>query len=39
MPTDTIWRRLGDVSPYVVGDLDLSPPGFEEEGERLLARS
>lgn len=39
MPTDTIWRRLGSISPYVVGDLDLSPPGFEEEGERLLART
>src|SRR5512147_2437366 len=24
MPTDTIWRRLGSISPYVVGDLDLS---------------
>jgi hypothetical protein len=35
MPTDT-WRRLGIIRPCVVGDLDLSPPGFEEEGERLL---
>jgi uncharacterized membrane protein HdeD (DUF308 family) len=39
MPTETIWRRLGSIRPYVVGDLDLSPPGFEEEGERLLART
>jgi uncharacterized membrane protein HdeD (DUF308 family) len=39
MPTETIWRRLGSVSPYVVGDLDLSPPGFEEKGERRLART
>lgn len=39
MPTDTIWRRLGNISPYVVGDLDLSPPGFEEADERLLART
>ena len=39
MPTETMWRRLGNVSQYVVGDLDLSPPGVEEEGERLLART
>lgn len=39
MPTETIWRRLGSISPSVVGDLNLSPPGFEEEGERLLART
>jgi uncharacterized membrane protein HdeD (DUF308 family) len=38
MPTDTIWTRLGSPSQYH-GDLDLSPPGFEEEGERLLART
>lgn len=39
MPTETMWRGLGNISQYVVGDLDLSPPGFEEEGERLLART
>jgi uncharacterized membrane protein HdeD (DUF308 family) len=39
MPTETIWRELGNLSRHVVGDLDLSRPGFEEEGERLLART
>ena len=39
MPTETMWRGLGNISRYVAGDLDLSPPGFEEEGERRLARS
>jgi uncharacterized membrane protein HdeD (DUF308 family) len=39
MPTETMWRGLGNISRYVVGDLDLNPPGFEEEGERLLARN
>lgn len=38
MPTDTIWARLGQDAQHAVGDLDLSPPGFEEEGERRLAR-
>ena len=38
MPTDTMWKRVG--SPGLNrGDLDLDPPGFEEEGERLLART
>jgi uncharacterized membrane protein HdeD (DUF308 family) len=39
MPTDTIWARIGEVRQQVVGDLDLSPPGFVEEGERALART
>jgi uncharacterized membrane protein HdeD (DUF308 family) len=39
MPTETMWRGLGSISQHAVGDLDLSPPGFEEEGERLLART
>ena len=39
MPTETMWRGLGNISKYVVGDLDLSRPGFDEEGERLLART
>jgi uncharacterized membrane protein HdeD (DUF308 family) len=39
MPTDTIWARLGQDSQRVVGDLDLSPPGLEEEDERRLARN
>jgi uncharacterized membrane protein HdeD (DUF308 family) len=39
MPTETTWRRLGSVATHVVGDLDLSPPGFEEEGERRHARA
>jgi uncharacterized membrane protein HdeD (DUF308 family) len=34
-----MWTRLGNLSQPAVGDLDLSPPGFEEEGERLLART
>jgi uncharacterized membrane protein HdeD (DUF308 family) len=39
MPTETMWRTIGNISRHAVGDLDLDPPGFEEEGERLLARS
>jgi uncharacterized membrane protein HdeD (DUF308 family) len=39
VPTETIWRQLGTSSRSAVGDLDLDPPGFEEEGERLLARN
>ena len=38
MPTETMWRGIGNISQYIVADLDLSPPGVEEEGERLLAR-
>jgi uncharacterized membrane protein HdeD (DUF308 family) len=33
-----MWKRVGKVSRYL-GDLNLSPPGFEQEGERLLART
>ena len=39
MPTETMWRTIGNISRHAVGDLDLDPPGFEEEGERLLARN
>lgn len=39
MPTETMWTRLGTINRNAVGDLDLDPPGFEEKGERLLARA
>jgi uncharacterized membrane protein HdeD (DUF308 family) len=38
MPTDTMWQRVGSPGLHH-GDLDLDPPGVEEEGERLLART